>query len=213
MLALNILIVGCGKVGSGLANYLSRMGHDVAVVDNNADSFDMLDDDYVGMTVQGVPIDMDVLRRAGIEACNVMAAVTHDDNVNIMVSQVAKEIFNVDKVLTRIYNPKHKNVFSQFGLTTVCPTSLTVDVIQSIINEEEEELKQVTFENSVLSMVTVACPRQYWGRPIQEVETDGDGTLIGLLHQDGVITLLGHTPPPKLCPREGDKLLLARQVE
>ena len=211
---MNILVVGCGKVGCGLANYLSHMGHDVCVVDNDPASFDMLDDDYAGMTVTGVPIDMDVLRRAGIEACDVVAAVTKDDNVNIMVSQLAKEIFNVNKVLTRIYNPKHKNVFSQFGLLTVCPTSLTVDVMQSIINEADEELKQVTFDNSVLSMVSVDCPRQYWGRPVSEIETDGGEQILGLLRLNGQISLIGHTAKGlELRPREGDKILFARQVE
>lgn len=211
---MNILVIGCGKVGCGLANYLSRLGHDVCVVDNDPAAFDALDDEYTGMTVAGVPIDMDILRRAGIEACDVVAAVTKDDNVNIMVSQLAKEIFNVPKVLTRIYNPSNKNVFSQFGLLTVCPTSLTVDVMQSIINEAEEELKQVTFDNSVLSMVTLACPSQYWGRPVHDIETDPRDHVIGLLRSNGEISLIGQKAEgSEMKPREGDKIILARQVE
>ena len=91
---MNILIVGCGKVGSMLASELDRMGHDVAVLDREEAHFTLLDSDFSGYTISGVPIDQDVLKRAGIEGCDAILAMTEDDNVNIMVCQMAKDIFH-----------------------------------------------------------------------------------------------------------------------
>ena len=92
---MNILIIGCGKVGSRLADVLCQLGHDVAIIAQKRESFDLLSDDFSGFTIQGVPIDLDILRQAGIEGCDAIAAVTEDDNTNIMVCQIAREIFNV----------------------------------------------------------------------------------------------------------------------
>ena len=89
---MNILVVGCGKVGSQLSNILSSMGHDTAVIDPDPASFERLSDDFRGYTVAGVPIDQTVLRRGGIEACDALAAVTEDDNTNVMVCQLARGI-------------------------------------------------------------------------------------------------------------------------
>lgn len=130
---MQIIVIGCGKVGSRFAQVLSSEGHDVVIVDSDRDAFKALGSDFNGVTVTGVPIDQDILKQAGIETADVVAAVTPDDNVNIMASQVAKEIFKVPKVIARIYNPEREHVFHQFGLDTICPTNITVDVIRSKI--------------------------------------------------------------------------------
>ncbi|MEG0570900.1 MAG: NAD-binding protein, partial [Oscillospiraceae bacterium] len=105
---MNIMVVGCGKVGSRLALALCEDGHDVSVVDRYESSFELLGSAFSGFTTIGVPIDQDVLKRAGIEDCDAVAAVSSDDNVNIMVSQLAHEIFKVPTVLARIYDPKRE---------------------------------------------------------------------------------------------------------
>ena len=102
---MNVLIIGCGKVGSHLADTLCQLGHDVSIIALNRENFDLLSDDFSGLTIQGVPIDLDILRQAGIEECDALAAVTEDDNTNIMVCQIAREIFNVPKIVARIFDP------------------------------------------------------------------------------------------------------------
>ena len=118
---MNILVIGCRTMGSHLASILSREGHDVSVIDKDEQNFELLDNDFSGLTVTGLAIDTEVLRRAGIEVCDAVAAVSSDDNQNIMVSQIAKEVFKVPRVLTRIYDPQRTQVFTSFGLHTVCP--------------------------------------------------------------------------------------------
>lgn len=133
---MHIIVIGCGKVGATFAAVLAEDGHDVVIVDNDSNAFKNLDPDFNGITLTGVPIDQDVLKQCGIRNADALAAVTPDDNVNIMVCQMAKEIFKVPKVVARIYNPAREYVFHQFGLQTLCPTNITVDVIKSMLIDQ-----------------------------------------------------------------------------
>ena len=135
---MNILVVGCGKVGSQLAEVLSEEGHDVSVLDRLEENLDLLSEHFQGFKTCGIPIDQDVLRQAGIENCQAVAAVSSNDNVNIMVSELAKEIFHVPTVIARTYDPACEEAFAQFGLHTVCPTNLTVSAVRSAIMESIE---------------------------------------------------------------------------
>lgn len=206
---MNILVIGCRKVGSCLANYLSSLGHDVAIVDRDAESFDLLDDNFSGYTIQGIPIDQDVLRRAGIAGCDALAAVSPDDNVNVMVSQVAREIFHVPRVIARIYDPQRKDVFSHFGLKTICPTNQTVDAIYSMLMDMDET--EVTFDSSVVGFHTLAVPAQYTGEPPRKVPMQVDEALFAVLHRDGTMHLMGLEKGLRLAP--GDRLVVSKIVD
>ena len=102
---MNVLVVGCGKVGSRLARLLAQRGHNVSVIDREEDMFSQLGEDFDGVTVTGMPMDMDVLRNAGVEWCDAVAVVTPDDNLNITISQIVKTFFQVENVVTRISDP------------------------------------------------------------------------------------------------------------
>ncbi len=206
---MNILIVGCGKVGSGLANSLYKMGHDLAVVDARGENFDRLDENFTGYTIQGVPIDLDVLKQAGIEACDFLVAVCDDDNINIMVSQVAREIFRVPKVLTRIFDPRRKNVFSEFGLHTICPTSLTVDAIEKMVEGEEGSVS-FSIGATGISVGRLAVPRSCVGLTAAEMAHDMDEMAVGVVRGDGAVVLRDADPEYRL--QEEDKLLVIRTI-
>lgn len=207
---MNILIVGCGKVGSQLAQSLSRRGHAVAIVDRNHQSFDQLGDDFSGYTVEGIPIDTEVLRQAGIEGCDILVAVTNDDNVNLMVAQVAKEIFGVPKVLTRIYDPRRRDVFSQFGLHTICPTSITTDTILSIIEEDIQEGVQMTIGDNTLGITSWRIPPEYVGKTVGEIPPQREGyAALGMLDSLGRVSHLG-IGIGNVVIKEGDQLLCGR---
>ena len=118
---MNILIAGCSKTGATLAGELSREGHDVSVVDPLSSSQSLLPDDYTGYFTTGILIDEDVLRNAGIENCDAVAAVSDNDNINIMVSQVAKTIFGIGTVVASLQDPAREEKFGSL-ITTVCPT-------------------------------------------------------------------------------------------
>ncbi|HUX86182.1 MAG TPA: TrkA family potassium uptake protein [Chloroflexota bacterium] len=130
-----VLILGCGRVGALLATDLDREGHDVRVIDQNPDSFQRLPLQFRGQILTGQGIDDEMLIRAGIDEAQVFAAVTNDDNTNIMASEVAKVIHHVPKVITRIYDPIREEAYQAFGLETVCPTALGADLIENMLNQ------------------------------------------------------------------------------
>jgi trk system potassium uptake protein TrkA len=114
--------MGCGRVGARLANLLVADGQEVTVLDLNPNAFGRLGPDFTGSTMIGNGIDTEILRRAGIERADAFAACTQGDNRNIMASQIAKEIFKVPKVVTRIYDPIRKDTFAMLGLDAISPT-------------------------------------------------------------------------------------------
>lgn len=134
-----IIVAGCGKIGANLVKRLSNDGHDVAVIDPSQENFAQLENGTNCLTVTGMPIDEDVLKSAGIERADALLAVTSDDNVNVMTAQIASQLYHVLHVVTRVYDPEKDEVLRQMGLTTVCPTMLTVAKIGLLLGEPEEE--------------------------------------------------------------------------
>jgi trk system potassium uptake protein TrkA len=124
-----VVILGCGRVGATLATQLDKAGHTVSVIDNNTDAFQRLDPEFQGERITGNGVDESVLRRAGIESADAFAAVTNGDNRNIMVSQIAKEIFHVQKVVCRIYDPIRQITYSELGIETISPTITGANLI------------------------------------------------------------------------------------
>ncbi|MEG0832893.1 MAG: TrkA family potassium uptake protein [Oscillospiraceae bacterium] len=128
-----IIIAGCGQTGASLALRLSREGHDIAVIDRTSKSFDLLGHGFNGLTVVGVPIDEDVLKEAGIENADALAAMTSDDNMNIMISEIARKLYKVGVVVMRADTPEREDVLAKLGYETVCPTRLAVDLFEEKI--------------------------------------------------------------------------------
>jgi trk system potassium uptake protein TrkA len=130
---MRIVILGCGRVGATLATMMDREGADVTVIDSTTESFRRLGDSFQGQTILGNGIDEDILRRAGIEQADVFCALTNGDNRNIMASQIAKEVFQVKKVLCRIYDPIRQETFSLLGLDAICPTIVGAKLFREAI--------------------------------------------------------------------------------
>ena len=119
---MNILIVGCGRIGSTLARLMCRQ-HDVTIVDRTSEAFRRLGPDFHGHRLVGPGTDRDILVKAGIEKADAFVAVTDGDNRNIMAAQVARLAFKVPEVVVRIYDPVREDTYRRLGLTTVCPTT------------------------------------------------------------------------------------------
>lgn len=125
---MNIVILGCGRVGATLATMLDRDGHTVSVIDQKGDSFQRLANEFGGDLIVGNGVDEDVLLRAGIKKADAFIAVTDGDNRNIMASQIAREIFHVQRVMCRIYDPIREETYRGLGLETICPTIMGAQV-------------------------------------------------------------------------------------
>ena len=128
-----VVIMGCGRTGGRLANLLDAAGFSVTVMDVDAYSFRRLLPDYKGKVLAGNGIDIESLKKAGIEEADVFVAVTQGDNRNIMAAQIAKYIFNVPRVICRIYDPLRQEFYQTLGLETISPTTIFADILKKRI--------------------------------------------------------------------------------
>ena len=134
---MRVLIMGCGRVGAALATALDQEGHEVTVLDLDANQFRRLPVDFRGTSVVGNGIDQDTLRRAGIEHVDAFAVVTQGDNRNFMAAQIAKHIFNVPKVVCRIYDPIREELYHSMGLETISPTTVISKLVKEALERQE----------------------------------------------------------------------------
>ncbi len=177
------VIAGCMKIGSSLAQMLSQENHDVVVIDSDPKNLEALGNGFNGVTITGMPIDEDVLRSAGIEQADALAAVTRDDNMNVMVAQVAQNLFHVPKVITRLYSPDQELVFRQMGMTTICPTSMAVNKIKEmLVSRPGAEAMQIG--GSSLTFRTVEATRRSIGKQVSTLR----GTRIFGILRNGVFS-------------------------
>jgi trk system potassium uptake protein TrkA len=138
---MHIIIIGCGRVGSQLAQIISQEGHNVVIVDKNPNAFKRLGPDFNGISINGIGFDPEILKRAGIERADAVAAVTNGDNSNIMASQIAKRIYNVPRVITRIYDPLRADIYKKFGLNTISTTTIVAQIFRSALLKESSKLE------------------------------------------------------------------------
>lgn len=194
-----IIIAGCRKVGSCLALELSQNNHDVVVIDSDPDNFEPLGTGFNGMMITGMPIDEDILRSAGIERADALAAVTNDDNMNVMVSQMAKELFHVPMVITRVYDPGREIVMNKMGLTTICATTLAVDTIKDMLIPPER-LERVDFNGTRVAFRSLKPARKAVGKSVADMK---DESILGII-KDGRFVIA----TPKTVIEAGDTLVV-----
>ncbi|HUT68067.1 MAG TPA: TrkA family potassium uptake protein [Dehalococcoidales bacterium] len=136
---MKIVIMGCGRVGARLASLLDEEGHEVTVLDNDTYSFRRLPPSFGGTALFGNGIDEEALKRAGIEEADLFVALTQGDNRNVMSSQIAKYVFNVPRVMCRIYDPLREEMYSALGLETISPTKVFAQLLKEKIEKVEEK--------------------------------------------------------------------------
>lgn len=199
---MHIIIIGCGKVGSTLAGELLDQGHDVVIIESDLQAIQNADDlDCIKIT--GVPIDREVLRQAGIETADVLCAVTQNDNINIMVAQIAREIFHVPRIVARIFNPASRDIFEQFNINTICQTELTVNALMRKISGEENEQSHLVFNTNIV-YTSVPIEKNLIGEDVSNLSTDSGKLVFGLLRSGKL-----HLALPGLRVQASDELVLA----
>jgi len=204
--AMHVVIVGCGRVGSGLARLIEEQGHSVAVLDKNPTAFRRLHDDFRGQQVVGVGFDRDRLEAAGIRDAVAVAAVTNGDNSNILIARVAREVFGIDKVVARIYDPRRAVIYERLGIPTIASVQWTIDrVLRKLLPDASEH----DWVDPSARVVVVERPvAKVWaGRPLSEIELPGTARAVALSR-----TGLAQVATPDLIAQDGDVLYLAVAV-
>ena len=202
---MHVVVVGCGRVGSGLARTLEDMGHSVAVIDQSQKAFARLPEGFGGRTVVGVGFDRDHLAQAGIDEAGALAAVTSGDNSNIMIARIAREVFGVERVVARIYDQRRAAIYERLGIPTIATVPWTVErVLHRIVPEVAEAVWTDPSANLVLVERPVAD--SWAGRRLADLDVPGLAR-VAALSRLGV----GQVPAPDLVTQEGDVVYMTVQ--
>ena len=130
---MNVVIIGCGRVGAFLAGLLDTAGDTVTIVDLDRAAFLHLPREFKGTTLLGDGTDLDVLRQAGVEQADTFLALTQGDNRNVMAAQIAAKIFGIKKVIAKVNDPIRAYTYRQQGLATFSRTSILATLLQALI--------------------------------------------------------------------------------
>jgi trk system potassium uptake protein TrkA len=163
-----LIVVGCGRVGAELAFRLFQAGHQVTVIDQVGRSFEHLHPEYRGRTVTGEVLGEDVLKRAGIEQANGLAAVTNSDSVNGVVGYVARTIFGVPVVVVRNYDPRFRELHEAFGLQTVSSTAWGARRMEDLFHQVQGR-SVFSAGNGEVEVYELLVPADWSGRTLQEL--------------------------------------------
>jgi len=177
------LIVGCGRVGSALAKLLDVDGHEVIVVDENPAAFKRLGQKFKGHVVVGTGIDYDVLKRAGAATADGFIAVTDGDNRNIMASLIAQRMFKIKRIVARIYDPPRGQMYREFGIQTVVPTTVGAKLIRDVLLDAPWDPLQSFDFGKVTSLSAVITPEDS-GKRVADIERPGR-IRIAAIRRDG----------------------------
>jgi trk system potassium uptake protein TrkA len=129
----HIVIVGCGRLGGALANRLGKAGHKVVVIDQKEIAFDKLSVDFSGFKLIGDAVELHILREARVDLADCLFATTTSDNTNLMVAQVAHTVFNVPRVVARVFDPTREAIYRDFGIETISPTKLSTEAFLKVL--------------------------------------------------------------------------------
>ncbi|WP_049945586.1 potassium channel family protein [Candidatus Stoquefichus massiliensis] len=134
-----IVIMGCGRLGAHLADYLYDEGKEVIVVDKDEISFRKLSSSFGGLTLVSDATELETFEELNIHSNTILIVVTDNDNTNIMISQIAREVYHVKTIICRLYDPQRECVYDEFQIETICPTFLSVHRIEDILKEKGVE--------------------------------------------------------------------------
>jgi trk system potassium uptake protein TrkA len=199
---MHVVVVGCGRVGSGLAVSLSAEGHSVAVMDKNPRAFRRLKD-WEGPRIVGSGFDRDDLERAGAIGADALAAVTSGDNTNILTVRIARETYMIPNVVARIYDPLRAEIYQRLGIPTVATVTWTIDQVRRRLLPEED-VGDWSDATGRLNLMDRSLPDAWAGRRLSDLEEEGKVSLVAVTRA-GVPRLDAR----QLIGQEGDVLHLA----
>lgn len=175
----NILIIGCGRVGIELAHSIMRKGHAVTVMDSNLRAFDRLGSHFRGRTVQGDALDQDALKRAGIDQAHGVAAVTTSDSANIVAARIARDIFHVEHVVARVYDPSRAPIYEHMGLQTIASSSWGAHRIEQLLLHPGVN-SLVALGNGEVQVYEVTVPAAWANRPVRDILPAGQALPVAV---------------------------------
>jgi trk/ktr system potassium uptake protein len=200
---MKVIVMGCGRVGSQVSQMLSDQGHDVTVIDHDANAIARLSPEFKGKVLRGVGFDRSILLEAGVDSAEAFVAASSSDNANIVAARIARNVFHVPRVVARLYDPLRAEIYQRLGLITISTTTWGAESICEVVTHTDLDVA-FSFGRGEVSLVVIEAPLQLVGRTVHHLSISGE-ILVVSITRDGqaFIPLLGSEF------REGDKIYLA----
>ena len=200
---MKIIVMGCGRVGSQVSLLLAAHGHEVTVIDHDANALARLGTEFKGKVVRGLGFDRNVLIEAGIETAEGFVAASSSDNANIVAARIARNIFRVPRVVARLYDPVRAEVYQRLGLTTISSTAWGAERIVEVVTHADLDVLHV-FKDGGTTLVRVEIPPRLNGYRVSQMNISGEVAVTAITRNDETFIPVSGTEF-----QEGDVIYLA----
>lgn len=173
------IIIGCGRMGSGLAQNLVRKGHSVTVIDSNSESFKLLGENFKGKTIVGVGFDKDVLAEAKINLVDAVVACSNSDETNALIGRISRNIYKVPRVIARLYDPRKAEIYRTLGIQTISTTTWGIQRATEMLSYNQLD-SVLTIGNSSVDLVRIETPALLVGRTVNELTAIGEFQVVAI---------------------------------
>ena len=200
---MKVIIMGCGRVGSQVSLLLARQGHEVIVIDHDANALSKLGTDFKGRVVRGIGFDRNILIEAGVETTEGFVAASSSDNANIVAARIARNIFRVTRVVARLYDPVRAEIYQRLGLTTISSTAWGAERIVEVVTHSDLDVINI-FSDGGTTMIRVESPARLNGHRVAQMNIPGEMSVTAITRSDHTFIPVSGTEF-----QEGDILYLA----
>jgi trk system potassium uptake protein len=200
---MKVIIVGCGKLGSGLALSLIKAGHTVTVIDIDADALKALGANFPGTTIVGIGFDKDVLETANIRMADAIVACSKSDEANALIGRLAKTIYRVPRVISRLYDPRKAAIYRTLGLQTISTTTWGVQRTMEMLHYNQLDTVY-TVSDGPISIVRVEAPILLAGRTVNDITLIGEIQVVSIARDNK-----SFLPTLGTVIRENDEIYIA----
>ncbi|MCX7773224.1 MAG: TrkA family potassium uptake protein [Clostridia bacterium] len=174
---MKVIIVGCGKLGSGLAWNLIKKGHKVTVIDSDPEALKLLGNDFKGETIVGIGFDKDILEKAQIQTADAIIACSKSDEANALIGRISRNIYKVPRVISRLYDPRRAEIYRSLGIQTISTTTWGVHQATEMLSYDQLDS---VFSMDNVEMIRVEAPALLLGRKVDELTVLGETQVVAI---------------------------------
>lgn len=173
------IIIGCGKLGSGLAQNLIKKGHSVTVIDSNPEAFELLGKNFKGNTITGIGFDREILESAQISLVDAVIACSRSDEANALIGRISRNIYKVPHVIARLYDPRKAEIYHSLGIQTISTTTWGAQRITEMLSYNQLD-SVFTIGDSDIEIIRIETPALLEGRTVNELTIFGEIEVIAI---------------------------------
>lgn len=189
---MNMIVIGCGRMGEQLCRILAEDGHQVTAIDASLRNLENLKTNFKGRLVRGIGFDRKVLLEAGIEQADALAATSSSDNLNVVSARIAREFFRVPRVVARLYDPRRAEIYQRLGLMTISATTWGAERMRELLTHSG--LNPVhSYGSGEVSLLSVEIPPRLVGRAVKLLIIPGEVSVNAITRQGKAFIPLGGT--------------------